>query len=67
MTKNEGPVDRVIRVVVGLAAAYGSYATSGAARWILGVVALLGLVTGITGVCGIYEIFGINTCPTQKC
>lgn len=63
MKTNEGTIDRVARVIAGLALiALTLTGTIGAWGWI-GVVPLL---TGIIGICPAYSIFGMNTCPMKK-
>lgn len=63
MKTNEGSLDRIARVIAGLALiALTVTGTIGAWGWI-GVVPLL---TGILGVCPAYIPFGINTCPMKK-
>lgn len=65
-TTNEGTIDRVIRVIVGLAllAAFFMYPDAGW-RWftLLGLVPLL---TGLIGTCPIYRLLGISTCPVKR-
>lgn len=57
--KNIGPVDRTIRILVGvLLIALTLMGNIGAWGWI-GVVPLL---TGLVSSCGLYSILGINTC-----
>jgi hypothetical protein len=62
MTKNVGGIDRIIRIVVGLAliaaAAMGSIGVWG----YIGVVPLL---TGLMGWCPPYAMLGFNTCKTK--
>ncbi len=62
MTRNEGTVDRVLRVIVGLVlialALTGTFSPWG---WI-GVVPL---VTGLVGTCPIYSLLGIRTCKVN--
>lgn len=63
MKTNEGTLDRIVRVIAGLALiALTLTGTIGAWGWI-GVVPLL---TGILGVCPAYIPFGISTCPMKK-
>jgi hypothetical protein len=63
MKPNEGTIDRVLRVAVGiLLLALTLTHTIGAWGWI-GVVPLL---TGAIGWCPLYTVFGINTCPMKK-
>lgn len=59
MTRNEGTVDRVLRVIVGLVLI--ALALTGVfSPW--GWVGVVPLVTGLVGVCPVYSIFGIRTC-----
>ena len=60
---NEGPIDRFIRIVLGV----GLFTAAGAglfaapvlyAAWLIGTVAL---VTGISGFCPTYTLFGFST------
>jgi hypothetical protein len=60
--QNESPVDRIIRLVVGILAGYsGFFYATGIVRIVLYVVAVAGLFTAITGWCKLYDILGINT------
>ena len=61
MRTNEGHVDRIIRVIVGLVIiGLGVYNQS---WW--GAVGLLPLLTGLSGFCALYTLLGINTCPRK--
>ncbi|HUN08307.1 MAG TPA: DUF2892 domain-containing protein [Aggregatilineales bacterium] len=61
MKRNEGNMDRIIRIVLGIAiAAAGVYFQS----W-LGLIAIIPLATALVGFCPLYAIFGISTCPVQ--
>ena len=65
-TKNEGTVDRVLRVVVGLALIAGYFLyPEGSYSWLF-LLGIIPLVTGLLGSCPLYSIFGINTCPMKK-
>lgn len=56
--KNEGQLDRILRVVVGLILI--SLALVGPQTpW--GWVGIVPLVTGAVGMCPLYKVFGINT------
>ena len=58
-TRNEGSVDRGLRVVLGavlLSLAIGGPHTP----W--GWLGLLPLVTGLVGFCPLYRVLGISTC-----
>lgn len=60
---NEHPVERVVRIGLGVTlvalAAMGSIGAWG----YLGVVPLL---TGALGSCPVYTLFGISTCPVKS-
>ncbi|MDN0077718.1 DUF2892 domain-containing protein [Crenobacter sp. SG2303] len=63
MQANIGGVDRVVRIVAGLAlvgAALGGLI--GAWGW-FGIVPL---ATGAIGYCPAYKLFGFRSCPLQK-
>ena len=63
MKANVGGLDRVARVVVGLALiALATTGTVGVWGWI-GVVPLL---TGLVRWCPLYPLLGISTCPLKK-
>jgi hypothetical protein len=60
--KNEGGIDRIIRIIAGLAViGWGIYAKN---WW--GVAGAVPLLTGLMGWCPAYMLFGIKTCPTSK-
>lgn len=63
MTVNEGMVDRILRVVVGvvlIALALGYLPGVGASPW--GWIGVVPLATGLIGWCPAYTILGISTC-----
>jgi Protein of unknown function (DUF2892) len=67
-TRNVGKLDRVIRslpalIVVSL---YFTGRISGWLSIILGILALMSLVTSIMGTCSIYYFLGFSTCPRKK-
>ncbi|MCE5972918.1 DUF2892 domain-containing protein [Sinirhodobacter sp. WL0062] len=66
LKSNVGGIDRVLRILVGLALLAGFFLNAEATyRWayLIGVVPLL---TGLMGSCPLYSIFGFNTCPMKK-
>ena len=66
MEKNEGNMDRIIRVVVGLALiAYALFMPT-APLAIFAWIGVIPLVTGLIGWCPLYRIFGISTCPMKN-
>lgn len=65
--QNEGTLDRIIRVVVGIVALYVAYAyLAGPMQIGAYVVGVAALITGIIGYCGLYALLGISTCPVKK-
>ena len=58
--RNEGTLDRTIRVVAGLAVLSLTVVGPGS-LW--GLVGLVPLVTGLVGFCPLYTVLGIRTCP----
>lgn len=66
ITKNVGSVDRVIRIIAGLALVLAAYRSAGPAVYILGGASVIALVTGLVGWCGLYTLLGINTCKIDK-
>ena len=62
MKLNVGGIDRVLRIVVGLALI--GVAVSGVSVW--GWIGVVPLLTGVFKFCPAYAIFGLNTCPMQK-
>ncbi len=60
--KNEGPIDRLIRVLLGIVLmAVGFGAMSGGGGIALGVIGVILLLTGITGRCIAYRLTNFNT------
>lgn len=65
MIKNVGGIDRLLRIVVGLALVSLVFLVDGAARW-WAVVGLVPLLTGLFQTCPLYSMFGFNTCPLRN-
>jgi hypothetical protein len=65
MVRNEGTVDRVVRVVLGvvLVAAWAFGGLSGTLAVVLGVIGIVLIGTGAVGFCPIYRLLGMSTCP----
>jgi hypothetical protein len=62
MKVNVGTVDRVVRIVAGLAL-IGLAIAGTIGPW--GYIGVLPLLTGLFRVCPAYSIFGFNTCGTK--
>ena len=65
MKTNEGMLDRVIRVMVGLALLSLFFLAPGPLAYV-GLIGLVPLLTGAIGYCPLYGMFGFNTCPLDK-
>ena len=63
MKKNMGLIDRIIRLslVVLVAVLYFTGVIGGTLAIVLGILALVFLVTSLVGVCPLYMPFGIST------
>lgn len=64
MTRNIGPLDRSLRVIVGLALLSLLFVLEGNLRW-LGLVGLVPLLTALLGNCPGYALLGLSTCPLK--
>ena len=63
MPKNEGMVDRGLRVAFGLALL--SLVFFGP-QTLWGLIGVVPLVTGLVGYCPLYALVGLSTCPLSK-
>jgi ammonia channel protein AmtB len=68
--RNEGTLDRVIRLIVGVALLYVGFLhkqwITGTLATVLGVVGVILCITSITGFCLLYKPFGIDTRKTAR-
>lgn len=62
--KNAGSIDRILRVVVGIALLAAYFLIENASPFLL--IGIIPLATGLMGSCPLYSIFGISTCPMKK-
>jgi len=58
MNSNVGGIDKILRIVVGLAVIAWGYATQ---NW-WGAVGLVPVLTATVNFCPLYPLLGINTC-----
>lgn len=67
MKKNIGNTDKLIRLMLALLVAvlYYTGVISGTLAIILGIIAVVLVVTSMVSFCGLYSILGINTCKTK--
>ena len=63
MKVNEGPIDRLLRIIVGIGILSLAFVGPKTPWAYLGIVSL---ATGIIGVCPPYALFGISTCRLCK-
>lgn len=63
MKTNEGGIDRMLRIVVGLML-IGLAATGTVGLW--GWVGIVPLATGLIGWCPLYAMLGLNSCPLKS-
>ncbi len=62
MKTNVGSIDKILRIVAGIALI--AWALTGGPVWAwIGVVPL---ATGLLGSCPAYSLLGISTCPMKK-
>ena len=63
MSANVGTIDRVIRIIAGLALiAWAAFLGGPAWAWI----GVLPLATGLFRICPAYSLLGVNTCGVKK-
>jgi hypothetical protein len=65
VNKNVGTIDKVLRVVLGLALLAYVVLGSGSLRFI-GLVGIVPLLTALVGSCPVYTLLGLSTCPTKE-
>ena len=63
MTRNEGNLDRTLRIILGLVLL--SLVFIGP-QTLWGLIGLVPLVTGLIGSCPVYSVLGISTCPAKR-
>lgn len=62
MTRNEGNIDRIIRIALALVIFAVGLVTG---SW-LGLIGIVPLATGLIGWCPLYSVFGLSTCPVRS-
>jgi hypothetical protein len=62
MKANVGGIDRILRIVLGLALV--AWALLGGPVWAW--IGIVPLGTALIGFCPLYPILGISTCPAKK-
>jgi len=64
MKVNEGSLERIIRLILGLIVLSLWFVLQGNTKY-LALIGLIPLITAILGWCPLYSIFGINTCKRK--
>ncbi|HAF54090.1 MAG TPA: DUF2892 domain-containing protein [Thauera sp.] len=62
MKTNVGGIDKIIRILAGVALI--AWALMGGPVWAW--IGIVPLATGLLGWCPAYTLFGMNTCPLNK-
>lgn len=62
LPRNEGTVDRVLRVTAGLVLLSLVFVGP---QTLWGLVGLIPLATGLMGSCPVYTLLGLSTCPRK--
>ena len=72
METNVGATDKRVRIglgaiagLVSIAVLAGALPLPALAAPVLGLGAVILLVTGLTGFCGLYSVLGMDTCPAD--
>lgn len=63
---NVGALDRVIRILLGIALILVWWFAASVWGWVALVVGLVLVATGLISSCPLYSILGISTCPVRK-
>ncbi len=68
MKNNVGSTDKIIRIIIAIAALYVAYQGIVASPWnyVLYAVAGIMVFTAIMGCCPLFSIFGVNTCKIKE-
>lgn len=64
MKANVGGVDRVLRIIVGLALIAMFFLAEGTLKYV-GLIGIVPLLTGLVRFCPLYALIGASTCPTR--
>ena len=63
MTQHSGGIDKILRIVAGIALI--ALTVMGVLP-VWGYIGIVPLATGLMGWCPLYTVLGINTCPMKK-
>lgn len=62
MKNNVGGIDKILRIVAGIALI--AWALTGGPVWAW--IGIVPLATGLMGWCPLYPLIGLSTCPIKK-
>ncbi|TVS00104.1 MAG: DUF2892 domain-containing protein [Rhodobacteraceae bacterium] len=66
LARNVGGIDRIARIVIGLALIAGFFLNADAGlRWLY-LIGIVPLATGLMQTCPLYSLIGVSTCSTAK-
>jgi hypothetical protein len=65
MKQNVGGIDKVVRIIAGLALLSMLFLVEGSAKW-FGLIGLVPLGTALIGWCPLYTLLGLSTCPAKS-
>ena len=66
MTKNVGGIDKILRIVVGLALIAFALVGPETGYNVWGFIGIVPLITGLVGWCPAYPLLGLSTCPLKE-
>lgn len=68
MSTNVGSADRIIRLVIAVAALIAAVVLGMGTGWgtVLIILAVVMAVTGLVGFCPLYRLMGTSTCPAPR-
>lgn len=67
MTSNVGGIDKILRIIVGLALIAFALLAPATISWSwVGWLGVVPLGTALLGFCPAYTLLGLNTCPIKK-
>lgn len=65
MSKNIGSIDRVLRIIIGIALIAWAVLSNAPLAW-LGWLGAVPIVTALISWCPAYTLIGVKTCPTDN-
>ena len=65
MSSNVGSVDRVARIVIGLALLTFALYSGNQYAW-LGYIGIVPILTAMFGMCPLYSLLGVSTCAVKR-